>query len=76
MNFSFHEARDIAEGLIEYDDVRVIVAAWQFLIDGGHIRRLDDWFKSSATELIQLGICWPRANSGYYNKRVDNRHGP
>jgi len=71
---TFHEARDIAEGLIEYDDVRVITAAWQFLIDGGHIRRCDQWFKDTATELIQLGICYPRANSGYYYKKVDKRH--
>ena len=50
MNFSFNEAREIAEGLIEYDDPKIIIAAWQYLIDRNHIRRLDDWFQKSAKE--------------------------
>ena len=55
------EARDIAEGIIEYDDHRIIQAAWQFLIDRNHIKHMDDWFQQTATELIDLGICWPAA---------------
>ena len=71
MNFSFNEAREIAEGLIEYDDPKIIVAAWQYLIDRNHIRRLDDWFQKSAKELIELGICWAPAQTTYHRKRTD-----
>ena len=55
---TFREARDIAEGLIVYDDAEVIKAAWQFLIDRHHIHRMDDWFQITAAELIELKICW------------------
>lgn len=72
MNFSFHEATEIAEGLIKYDDPKIIVAAWQYLIDRNHIRRLDDWFQKSAKELIELGICWAPVQKTYYKKRVDS----
>jgi len=65
---TFYEARDIAEGLIEYDDPQIIVGAWQFLIDYNHIRRLDDWFKKSATELIELGICYGPPKRPYQPK--------
>ena len=58
-DMTFEEARDIAEGLIEYDDPKIIVAAWQFLIDNNMIRRLDGWFRKSSQELIELGICRP-----------------
>ena len=58
---TFKEARDIAEGTIEYDDHRIIRAAWQFLIDRNHIPHMDSWFRQTAKELIELGICWPRA---------------
>jgi len=75
MNFSFREAREIAEGLIEYDDPKIIIAAWQYLIDRNHIRRLDDWFQQSAKELIELGICWAPAERAYYKKRADRNHG-
>jgi hypothetical protein len=68
-NMTFHEARDIAEGTIEYDDHRVIRAAWQFLIDRHHIKHMDDWFQSSAKELIELQICWPAASRPYRDKR-------
>jgi len=73
MKFSFNEAREIAEGLIEYDDPKIIVAAWQYLIDRNHIRRLDDWFQKSAKELIELRICWAPVERTYYKKRVDRR---
>jgi len=76
MNFSFNEARDIAEGLIEYDDPKIIVAAWQYLIDRNHIGRLDHWFQKSATELIELGICWAPTQRAYYKKRTDRNHRP
>ena len=56
---TFREARDIAEGQIVYDDIEIIRAAWQFLIDRGHIRHMDDWFQKTAAELIELKICWP-----------------
>ena len=56
---TFTEARDIAEGTIEYDDVRIIQGAWQFLIDRHHIDRMDEWFQKTAKELIELKICWP-----------------
>ena len=69
MNFSFNKAREIAEGLIEYDDPKIIIAAWQYLIDRNHIRRLDDWFQKSAKELIELGICWAPAQTTYYRKK-------
>ena len=58
-DMTFEEARDIAEGLIEYDAPKIIVAAWQFLIDNNMIRRLDGWFRQSSQELIELGICRP-----------------
>ena len=70
---TFHEARDIAEGVIEYDDVRIIQAAWQFLIDRHHISRMDEWFQKTATELIELKICWsapkPRERRSYHKKK-------
>lgn len=68
---TFYEARDIAEGLIEYDDPKIIVAAWQFLIDYNHIRRLDDWFRKSSKELIEMGVCYPPAKRIY--RRPNNR---
>ena len=58
---TFKEARDIAEGTIEYDDHRIIRAAWQFLIDRNHIPHMDSWFQETSKELIELGICWPSA---------------
>ena len=58
---SFAEARDIAEGVIEYDDHRIIRAAWQFLIDRHHIKHMEEWFQTTAKELIELQICWPSA---------------
>ena len=71
---TFYEARDIAEGLIEYDDPKIIVAAWQFLIDYNHIRRLDDWFRVSARELVDLGVCYPPAKR-YHNRNYrDHRN--
>ena len=54
---TFREARDIAEGLIVYDDPKIIQAAWQFLIDRHHIRHMDEWFQKTATELIECKIC-------------------
>jgi len=72
---TFYEARDIAEGLIEYDDVRIIVGAWQFLIDNQHIGRMDDWFKKSARELVDMGICYGPPRQNYQHKRVDKPHG-
>ena len=69
---TFSEARDIAEGTIEYDDVRIIQAAWQFLIDRHHIGRMDDWFQKTAKELIELKICWPappRNSSRHFKKK-------
>ena len=56
---TFAEARDIAEGQIVYDDIEIIRGAWQFLIDRGHIRHMDEWFQKTAAELIELKICWP-----------------
>jgi|TARA_Y100000296_G_scaffold35516_1_gene41166 hypothetical protein len=70
---TFTEARDIAEGSIEYDDHRIIREAWQFLIDRHHIRRMDDWFQKTAQELIDLKICWPapaeRPRRPYHKKK-------
>ena len=66
---TFREARDIAEGIIEYDDHRIIQAAWQFLIDRHHIRHMDDWFQQTATELIELKICWPPPQRTYRGKK-------
>tara|TARA_E500000331_G_C16981233_1_gene593650 strand:+ start:389 stop:625 length:237 start_codon:yes stop_codon:yes gene_type:complete len=71
---TFYEARDIAEGLIEYDDPKIIIAAWQFLIDNNMIRRLDDWFKSSSKELIDLGICRPPYRRNYNRNRHNRRN--
>jgi|TARA_R110002012_G_scaffold126303_2_gene278180 hypothetical protein len=70
---TFDEARDIAEGLIEYDDPKIIVAAWQFLIDNNMIRRLDGWFRSSSQELIELGICRPPRRRNHRHYRSNNR---
>jgi hypothetical protein len=69
---SFTEARDIAEGTIEYEDHRIIRAAWQFLIDRHHIPRMDEWFQKTARELIELQICWPappRSPNTHYRKK-------
>ena len=69
---TFGEARDIAEGIIEYDDHRIIRAAWQFLIDRHHIPRMDEWFQKTAHELIELQICWPappRGSRAYRHKK-------
>ncbi len=66
---TFQEARDIAEGTIEYDDHRIIRAAWQFLIDRHHIKHMDEWFQTSAKELIEMKICWPAAARPYKNKK-------
>ena len=66
---NFQEARDIAEGVVEYDDHRIICAAWQFLIDRHHIKHMDDWFQTTATELIKLQICWPSAPRPYKDKK-------
>jgi len=68
-DMTFKEARDIAEGTIEYDDHRIIRAAWQFLIDRHHIKHMDSWFQKTATELIELQICWPAANRPYRDDR-------
>tara|TARA_Y100000310_G_scaffold23344_1_gene22303 strand:- start:1710 stop:1931 length:222 start_codon:yes stop_codon:yes gene_type:complete len=68
---TFAEARDIAEGTIVYDDHRIIRAAWQFLIDRHHIPHMDDWFRQTAQELIDLQICWPSPSrrSGHRHKK-------
>ena len=66
---TFREARDIAEGIIEYDDPRIIQAAWQFLIDRHHIRHMDGWFQKTAAELIELQICWPAPKRPYGKKK-------
>ena len=60
-DMTFAEARDIAEGNIQYEDHRIIRAAWQFLIDRHHIRHMDEWFQVTAADLIELKICWPPA---------------
>jgi hypothetical protein len=62
-DMTFREARDIAEGQIVYDDIEIIRAAWQFLIDRRHVHHMDDWFQKTARELIELKICW-RAPTG------------
>jgi hypothetical protein len=67
---TFGEARDIAEGTIQYDDHRIIQAAWQFLIDRHHITHMDDWFQKTAKELIELKICW----SAPTHRRAPSRH--
>ena len=66
---TFQEARDIAEGTIEYDDYRIIRTAWQFLIDRHHIKHMDEWFQSTAKELIQMKICWPASPRPYRDKK-------
>ena len=70
---TFREARDIAEGTIEYDDHRIIRAAWQFLIDRNHIPHMDSWFRETAKELIELEICWPRSTRVPYGAKKRNR---
>lgn len=66
---TFREARDIAEGMIVYDDVEIIKAAWQFLIDRHHIKRMDEWFQTTAAELIELEICWAAPDRPYVENR-------
>jgi hypothetical protein len=72
-DMTFGEARDIAEGVIEYEDVRIIQTAWQFLIDRHHISRMDEWFQKTAVELIELKICWAapplRERRSYHRKK-------
>ena len=68
-DLTFREASDIAEGLIVYDDPEVIKAAWQFLIDRHHIRRMDEWFQKTAAELIELKICWPAPQRAYIERK-------
>jgi len=67
-DMTFREARDIAEGQIVYDDIEIIRAAWQFLIDRRHIRHMDDWFQETAGELIELKICWEAPARSPYRK--------
>ncbi len=67
-DMTFREARDIAEGQIVYDDIEIIRAAWQFLIDRRHIRHMDDWFQKTAAELIELKICWRAPERSPYRK--------
>jgi hypothetical protein len=71
-DMTFREARDIAEGQIVYDNIEIIRAAWQFLIDRRHIRHMDDWFQKTAAELIELKICWPPSPNTPHRKPTRN----
>jgi hypothetical protein len=50
----------IAEGEVEVTEDECI-EAWQWLIDEGHVWRLQGWYGRTATELIEAGVCVARA---------------
>ena len=50
------KAVQIVEGDIECSE-QEWVEAWQWLIDGGHVWKLQGWFGRHAVELIEAGIC-------------------
>ena len=51
------EAIDIAEGLIETDDLETYTRAWQQLIDTGLAWQLQGWFGREAMRMIRGGYC-------------------
>ena len=51
------EAIDIAEGLIETDDLDTYTRAWQQLIDTGLAWQLQGWFGREAMRMIRGGYC-------------------
>jgi hypothetical protein len=54
--FTLYEAVGIAEGFIEEKDEKVIIAAWQYLLDEGHVWNLQGWFGREATRLLEEGV--------------------
>eukprot|EP01050_Picozoa_sp_SAG11_P028143 SAG11_NODE_7412_length_1148_cov_1.073403_2_plen_66_part_00 len=50
------EAVQIVEGDIECSE-KEWVEAWQYLIDQGHVWRLQGWYGRRAVELIEAEIC-------------------
>lgn len=53
------QAIKLIEGFTPCDDEDVIVKAWQFLIDEGHVWRLQGYYGRTAVELIDDGVCKP-----------------
>ena len=51
-----YEAVGIAEGFIEEENVEVIIAAWQHLVDTGLAWSLQGWFGRQAKTLIDDGV--------------------
>ena len=56
-----YTATGIAEGFIEADSEEQVIEAWQHLIDTGLCWRLQGFFGRNAQNLIEQGICHPRA---------------
>lgn len=55
-------ATGVCEGFIEAKDEDEVIRAWQFLIDTGHAWTLQGWFGRTAHDLIERGICHPKAS--------------
>ena len=56
-------AISLIEGFISCDDDDVMIKAWQFLIDEGHVWKLQGYYGRTAMELINEGICKFKSNS-------------
>ena len=52
------EAIQIAEGDIECGEQQWL-QAWQWLIDEGHVWKLQGWYGRMAADLIENSICTP-----------------
>jgi len=52
-----YKAMGIAEGFIECNDEKIVIKAWQCLIDTGLAWKLQGWFGRTASRLIEAGIC-------------------
>eukprot|EP01050_Picozoa_sp_SAG11_P017740 SAG11_NODE_2592_length_3188_cov_24.688795_2_plen_61_part_00 len=50
------KAVQIVEGDIESTE-KELIEAWQWLIDEGHVWRLQGWYGRRAIELIEAEIC-------------------
>ena len=50
------QAIKIVEGDIDSTE-REQIEAWQWLIDKGHVWKLQGWYGRNAMELIEAGIC-------------------
>ena len=61
-------AIDIIEGC-QYEEIEAEIGlesevkAWQFLIDEGHVWKLQGFYGRTAVDLIEAGVCNPSSNN-------------